>query len=146
MSDEPYRLLLVEDDPELARAVARILRREGLQVTAAPSCATARALTCRFDIGVFDIGLPDGDGVELAAALLEAAQVDRAVFFTAITRSSTIRRARRMGPLVRKREGAEAVAQVVLGLLGRGAVTRSGFRASVSQPGGGQSSSKKSVG
>ena len=134
MSDEPLRLLLVEDDPELARAVGRMLRSEGLDVTAAPSCGTARALPCRFDLGVFDIGLPDGDGVDLATTLLETDQVQRVVFFTAITRTSTMRRARRLGPLVPKREGAQALLHVVLGLLGRAPGTRSGFRSTAAGP------------
>ena len=146
MPNDPVRLLLVEDDPELARATARVLRREGLQVMAAPSLATARALTCRFDVGIFDIGLPDGDGVELASTLLDQQQVERAVFFTAVSNSSVLRRARRLGPVVRKRDGVEALAQVVLGLLGRGAVTRSGFRSAAVDPNASRTGAKKNAG
>ena len=127
MANDPPLLLLVEDDPELSRAVARVLRREGLEVTAAPSCATARALTCQFDLGVFDIGLGDGDGVELAYSMLEDFRVGRAVFFTAAGGESVHRRAAAVGPVVRKRDGAEALLQVVLGLLGRKAATQSGI-------------------
>src|SRR5512142_860790 len=119
MPDELARLLLVEDDPEFSRALSRILRRERLEVTAAPSCTAARALTCWFDIGVFDIGLGDGDGVDLAEQLLEEGRVGKAVFFTAANRASVLRRTTRLGPVVRKRDGVEALLQVVLGMLGR---------------------------
>jgi DNA-binding response OmpR family regulator len=127
MSEEVDRLLLVEDDPEFSRVLARVLRSERLEVTAAPSCTAARALTCWFDIGVFDIGLGDGDGVDLAEQLLAAGRVGKAVFFTAVSRSSVVRRTVRLGPVVRKRDGVEALLQVVLGMLGRTAVTRSGI-------------------
>ncbi len=126
-SRQPERILLVEDDPELCRAVARILRREGLEVTAAPSCSAATALTCSFDLGVFDIGLGDGDGVELAEQLLERGRVARAVFFTSAGRVEIHRRARRVGPVVQKLDGAEALLQLVLGILGRRATTSSGI-------------------
>jgi DNA-binding response OmpR family regulator len=126
-SRQHERILLVEDDPDLCRAVARVFRREGLEVTAAPSCLAARALTCPFYLGVFDIGLGDGDGVELAAELLERKRLARAVFFTSAGRVETHRRARRVGPVVHKSDGAEALLQVVLGILGRRATTSSGI-------------------
>jgi DNA-binding NarL/FixJ family response regulator len=125
MSDAASRLLLVEDDPEFSRVLSRFLRRERLEVTAAPSCAAARALTCWFDVGVFDIGLGDGNGVDLAEQLLSSGHVGRAVFFTAASRTPLLHRTSRLGPVVRKQDGVEALVQVVLGLLGRGAVTRS---------------------
>jgi len=137
MTDTPKeheRILLVEDDPELCRAVARILRREGLEVTAAPSCAAARALTCPFELGVFDIGLGDGDGVELAEQLLDQGRVTRAVFFTNAGRVEIQRRARRVAPVVQKSDGAEALLQVVLGMLGHRASTRSGILPAAGSP------------
>jgi CheY-like chemotaxis protein len=127
MTERSVRLLLVEDDPDLSRAVARSLRRHDLEVTAAPSCATALALCCSFDIAVFDIGLADGDGLALAARLLDEACVDRAVIFSAVEDPAVLRRASRLGPVVRKRDGVDALVQVVLGLLGSKAVTRSGI-------------------
>jgi len=133
---ENERILLVEDDPEVSRAVARSLRREGLEVTAAPSCSTARALTCCFEMGVFDIGLGDGDGVELAQQLLEQGRVVRAVFFTSAGSVEIHRRARRVGPVVRKTDGAEALVQLVLGMLGRRATTQSGILPVADKPQG----------
>ena len=121
------RLLLVEDDPEVSEAVARFFRREGVEVTAAPSCLAARALTCSFEVGVFDIGLGDGDGVELAAELVEAGRVGKAVFFTSAGSVEIQRRARRVAPVVCKSDGADALAQVVLGLMGRRSATQSGI-------------------
>jgi DNA-binding NarL/FixJ family response regulator len=127
MTEQIDRLLLVEDDPEFCRALSRFLRREQLEVTAAPSCTAARALTCWFDVGVFDIGLVDGNGAELAEQLLAEGRVGKAVFFTAVSRESVLRSTSRLGPVVRKQEGVEALVQVVLGILGRGPMTRSGI-------------------
>lgn len=45
------------------------------------TCADARAAD-RCDVGVFDVELPDGDGVELAEEILAAGALKFVVFFT----------------------------------------------------------------
>lgn len=63
-------VLLVEDDPELRRLLARGLREEGFAVIAAADAATAMGQAdAELDLAVIDVGLPDADGRDLCQAL-----------------------------------------------------------------------------
>ena len=61
------RILLVEDDPELAEVVALGLRNESYAVDVAATLAAAEDLltTTSYDVACVDLGLPDGDGLDL---------------------------------------------------------------------------------
>jgi PAS domain S-box-containing protein len=61
------RLLLVEDNDDTRRAVARLLRGSGFVVRTASGVATALAAMAseRFDLLISDIGLPDGSGLDV---------------------------------------------------------------------------------
>lgn len=61
------RLLLLEDDPAIARTVVYALERDGLAVTHSLLVQDARQLlqTQAFDLLVLDVGLPDGSGLDL---------------------------------------------------------------------------------
>lgn len=96
------RLLVVEDDAVVARALERSLRRAGYRVTRAASCKEARAVAGPFGAGIFDIDLIDGDGVTLAAELREAHVVAHCVFFTGSASSEHHTRAKSVGPVVLK--------------------------------------------
>jgi two-component system, OmpR family, phosphate regulon response regulator PhoB len=64
------RLLLVEDDPTLGVTLKERLLNEGYEVQWAASAAAARASfqeRSDWDLVLFDVGLPDGSGFELAA-------------------------------------------------------------------------------
>lgn len=65
------RVLLVDDDPQLARALRITLRAAGYDVIAAPDGHTAlkEAAGEHPDLVVLDLGLPDMDGVEVLAGL-----------------------------------------------------------------------------
>jgi signal transduction histidine kinase len=65
------RLLLVEDNPDAAEALALSLQSYGYDVTHVPtrSAGLAAARDSRFDAVVTDLGLPDGSGIELGRAL-----------------------------------------------------------------------------
>ncbi|BFO53607.1 response regulator [Acidovorax sacchari] len=65
------RLLLVEDDPAIARTVAYALERDGLAVSHSLLLGDARGLlrAHRFDLLVLDVGLPDGSGLDLLREL-----------------------------------------------------------------------------
>jgi DNA-binding response OmpR family regulator len=102
------RLLLVEDELTLARALARLLRRAGFEVFPAGSCDEAREAPGTFSLGVFDIQLPDGDGVALAEEL-STSTVRRVVFFSGIVSGVQRRRAERLGPFVEKSSGFSAL-------------------------------------
>ncbi len=64
---DPQRLLLVEDDRELASMVADFLTGNGFDVTIEGNGETAlhRILTDPFDVIVLDIGLPGMDGISI---------------------------------------------------------------------------------
>lgn len=65
------RILVVEDEVELASAVATGLRREGYAVDVANSVAEAvdRLVVSAYDLVTLDLNLPDGDGLDLAHAI-----------------------------------------------------------------------------
>lgn len=113
------RVVLVEDDPELARTVERVLARYGHVTRVASNVASAEALTDTFDCGVLDIDLPDGNGVELAARMLDAGQVGVVVFFSASTDPNVIALARELGPFVSKAEGTRELERALTEAAGR---------------------------
>ncbi|MEZ5138687.1 MAG: response regulator [Acidimicrobiales bacterium] len=67
------RILVVEDEVELADALARGLRREGYAVDVANDVAGAvdRLSVAVYDLVTLDLNLPDGDGLDLAQRLRE---------------------------------------------------------------------------
>ena len=69
------RLLLLEDDPAIARTVAYALERDGLTVTHSLLVHDARQQLqrTRFDLLVLDVGLPDGSGLDLLRDVRNAA-------------------------------------------------------------------------
>jgi DNA-binding response OmpR family regulator len=78
-------LLLVEDDANVARTLAERLGSEGFAVTHAASVAAARAALQQqhFQAAVLDVGLPDGDGFEVAKHLREVSPQTAMLFLTA---------------------------------------------------------------
>jgi len=64
---QSFRILLVEDHPDTARALRRLLERAGHQVTLADSLtdAVARVEEGQTDLMLSDIGLRDGTGLDL---------------------------------------------------------------------------------
>jgi DNA-binding response OmpR family regulator len=99
------RVLLVEDDPELARTVERSLAHYGHRTVMAGSVAAAEALSDNFDCGILDIDLPDGSGVQLAEALLDRGQIGAVVFFSASSDEEVVAGARELGTFVPKTAG-----------------------------------------
>jgi two-component system KDP operon response regulator KdpE len=65
------RVLVVDDEPQLVRALRINLRARGYEVDAAPDGRTALDLAARRhpDVVVLDLGLPDMDGVEVINGL-----------------------------------------------------------------------------
>jgi len=65
------RLLIVEDEVDLATALATGLRREGYAVDTAATAVAARERLeeAPYDVVCLDLGLPDGDGRQLCRAL-----------------------------------------------------------------------------
>ena len=65
------RVLLIEDDERLTAALGESLRSEGYAVDIAGTAEDGRwmATEVPYDTIVLDVGLPDGDGIDLCAAL-----------------------------------------------------------------------------
>jgi len=61
------RLLVIEDEPRIAEILKSALRQAGFIVDAVHLCADAREalVLIRYDAAILDLGLPDGDGLEL---------------------------------------------------------------------------------
>jgi two-component system, OmpR family, KDP operon response regulator KdpE len=71
MSDGSPRVLIVDDDPEMRRALSLNLTARGYQVAAAAdgSAALTQAAASRPDVMVLDLGLPDMDGMDVIRAV-----------------------------------------------------------------------------
>lgn len=65
--DRGVRILIVEDEADLAEAVARGIRRRGhgVDVAATIVMAEQKLASAEYDLVIMDWGLPDGEGVEL---------------------------------------------------------------------------------
>lgn len=78
------RLLLVEDHLPLAEALGTGLRRAGFTVDSVATIAGAREMLrlTPYDLGILDLGLPDGSGLDLLAEL-QGAGVPPVIVLTA---------------------------------------------------------------
>ena len=67
-TDRAARVLVVEDDHEIAQVLQRSLRLEGYEVRIAPDGEQALALHAEYvpDVVILDLGLPKVDGIEVA--------------------------------------------------------------------------------
>ena len=81
----PMRVLLIEDTPRLAEAVAEILRKSGYGADIAHIGADglAMALTGAYDAVLLDIMLPDMSGMDVLRELREAGSVVPVILLTA---------------------------------------------------------------
>lgn len=113
------QLLLVEDDLLLARALQRSLVARGIHARHVARCATAAALRGPFKVGVFDIDLPDGDGVELARLLMLRGIVNQVIFYTACSQPQRLARARDLGTVFVKSSHLSSLMDVLVPRAGR---------------------------
>jgi two-component system, OmpR family, response regulator MprA len=68
-TDRAARVLVVEDDEEIAQVLQRSLRLEGYEVRIASDGEEALAIHAEYvpDVVILDLGLPKVDGIEVAA-------------------------------------------------------------------------------
>lgn len=83
----PVRVLLVEDDIDVALGLGAFLGPRGVVLDYAHTARTARSLASKavFDVVVLDIQLPDGDGVTLCKELKQQGLRSPVLFLTART-------------------------------------------------------------
>jgi DNA-binding response OmpR family regulator len=79
------RILVVEDEPDLAMAVLAGLRREGYAVDLAEDAATAldKASITPYDLVCLDLNLPDGDGLDVCRILTKTDPRPKVLILTA---------------------------------------------------------------
>jgi DNA-binding response OmpR family regulator len=80
------RLLLVEDDPSLGQTLSERLAREGHSVDWVQTAGEARQaiVANRYSLLILDVGLPDGNGFDLARLAVAQATQPRVLFMTAL--------------------------------------------------------------
>jgi DNA-binding response OmpR family regulator len=83
--DGSVRVLVIEDESNLADAIARGLRREGMAVDVAYDGAVGHemAFVTRYDVVVLDRDLPGMHGDEICAALVSSGALTRVLMLTA---------------------------------------------------------------
>jgi DNA-binding response OmpR family regulator len=83
--DNWVRVLVVEDENNLADAIARGLRREGMAVDVAYDGADGHEMVfiTRYDVVVLDRDLPGMHGDEICAAIVSAGALTRVLMLTA---------------------------------------------------------------
>ncbi|MDE2295673.1 MAG: response regulator [Gammaproteobacteria bacterium] len=67
MTRAPHQILIIEDEPGIREALRVLLVREGYRAIEAPNAARAQIETRNHkpDLLIVDLGLPDGDGLDL---------------------------------------------------------------------------------
>jgi two-component system, OmpR family, response regulator len=71
MTSPPQRILVVDDDPEIRKLLARYIESQGFRVVLAANCRELRErlATHQIDLMVLDLMLPDGSGLDVCRDL-----------------------------------------------------------------------------
>lgn len=94
-------VLIVEDDKDIAKALRMRLAGHGFQVNVAYDAATAgiAARRSKPDVALLDVGLPGGDGFDVAERLVGICGHIPIIFLSADSRSEIQRKAKEIGAL-----------------------------------------------
>ena len=118
----PLRILVVEDEGFVALDVVAHLADCGADARVAPTTRTALGMLAELqpDLVLLDVRLPDGDGVELAAAMRALSDVP-IIFVTGIATPATLRRVHSVGsfPVISKPVNLRELRASILDVLGR---------------------------
>lgn len=116
------KILVVEDDKDITRAMAIRLRSAGYEVAVAQDAVLAATVAskARPDLAILDISLPGGDGFKVAERLHDILGGIPTIFVTASKRPDLPARARAMGALgfLEKPYDASMLLALVNGALG----------------------------
>lgn len=111
------KVLVIEDDPVVARALRRALGTKSIDCDVAATVAEVRKAAGNYQIAVVDVNLPDGNGIDLYDELRASSRVCSGIFFTATENEADRARASISGTLISKSEGVHAaVSRVVQSL------------------------------
>jgi DNA-binding response OmpR family regulator len=94
------KILIVEDDQNIAKALAIRLKSAGYEVTLAPGAMTGVAVALKFqpDLALLDISLPSGNGFNVAEKIQElVVTATPIIFLTAIKQPGLRQKARDLG-------------------------------------------------
>ena len=111
MRTPAYNVLVVEDEPNVLKALRRKLSQAGHAVTSATTCESARRSSGSFELGILDLELPDGSGVDVAEALLAEGRVTNVVFYSGAADPRLLARAVRLGLIVNKNQSLDELLQ-----------------------------------
>jgi DNA-binding response OmpR family regulator len=121
---DPSRVLLVEDDADLAKVILATFERAGIQIHHASTQRKAMELcvSSRPDLLILDIGLPDGDGFGLVDWLRQQQEMKNLplVVYSAQDLSESERKKLRLGNtefLTKARVQPQDVETLVLSML-----------------------------
>lgn len=80
------QILVVDDDSEIRKLLARYMREQGYRVLLASKCADVREtiVTHRVDLIILDVLLPDGSGLDLCRDLRAARSTIPIILLTAL--------------------------------------------------------------
>src|SRR3954471_8584299 len=94
--DRAPRVLVVEDDDEIAQVLQRSLRMEGYDVRIAPDGEAALSAHAEFvpDLVVLDLGLPKLDGMDVAKRLRSSDDVPILMLTARVAHTARARGAR----------------------------------------------------
>jgi DNA-binding NarL/FixJ family response regulator len=96
----PVSILLVDDDDAFRAALADTLRAAGhdrIYEAGTVAAALTAAAELRPDVALVDIGLPDGDGFQLACELAQLTEVPRVVLISTDADAADNAAAQRVG-------------------------------------------------
>ena len=73
MSNNKYKILLVEDESNIRSFIQTVLEAKGYQVITEKTCKNAIMVFSSHlpDLVILDLGLPDGDGTEFIKTIRE---------------------------------------------------------------------------
>ena len=76
-SNEPIKVLIIEDDPELLMALSIYLKKYGMETTCAdePYIGLSLITQQKFDVVILDLTLPGMDGLEVIEKIRESSNV-----------------------------------------------------------------------
>jgi FixJ family two-component response regulator len=112
------RLIVIDDDMDIRRAVGRSLRSYGHQVYLFESGEAFLAQSCEADCAIVDIGLPGVNGLEMEEQLRKSGRGIPVVFITAHDELANRASQRTLRPVLKKpleeRDLLEAIEQVTV--------------------------------